>query len=253
MNAENLDGRVYSSAHSRLVTYLNWANESVRVLSSQITSRDIDKLIRTRMYQSLLDGVGHLAGSSAEGLVNGLISFEVRQRVDSLSEAVDAFEAQLRRWPGTVAVAVLDTSFFIKHPDKFEDVDFNQLIVTPYSVRVVVPMVVVDELDRLKESKNQLVRWRAGYSLAVLDRLLDGGTGTSAHEVEILTDAPDHVRLPDEDDEIVDRSLAVYAVASGSVRLITYDTGMAMRAKMLGLPVEKLRTDAGTGPEPEGK
>lgn len=67
----------------------------------------------------------------------------------------------------------------------------------------------------------------------------------------MLFDKPGHVRLPDEDDEIVDRALAVHAIAAGAVQLVTYDTGMSMRAKWAHLPVLKLRTDAGTGPEPE--
>ena len=42
---------------------------------------------------------------------------------------------------------------------------------------MLVPIVIVDELDRLKESKDKWVRWRAGYTLAVLDRLFADGAG----------------------------------------------------------------------------
>jgi rRNA-processing protein FCF1 len=251
--ATNLDSRHYTSAYPRLLAYLEWANESVRLLAGQISGRDVDQLIRTRMHQSLLDGVGHLAGTSQQRLVNGLVSYEVRGRVAALEEAVEAFQRQMGRWPDAASVLVLDTSFFIQHETKAEETDFGALAGTDLPVRLVVPMVVVDELDRLKDSRDKRVRWRAGYTLAVLDRLLDEESAIGAATIELLTDNPGHVRLPDEDDEIVDRALAVYAVASGTVRLVTYDTGMAMRAKMLGLPVQKLRTDAGTGEEPEKK
>lgn len=63
-SAKNLDGQQYDSAYERLLPYLEWANESQRMLAGQVCTRDIDRLIRTRMYQSLLDGVGHLAGSN---------------------------------------------------------------------------------------------------------------------------------------------------------------------------------------------
>ncbi|MEZ0163138.1 hypothetical protein AB8850_35905, partial [Streptomyces griseorubens] len=43
---------------------------------------------------------------------------------------------------------------------------------------------------------------------AVLDRLLDTEAKLGFTEVEILPDPPGHVRLPDEDDEIVDRALS---------------------------------------------
>ncbi|MET9724662.1 hypothetical protein [Streptomyces zaomyceticus] len=66
-------------------------------------------------------------------------------------------------------------------------------------------------------------------------------------------DNPGHARLSEADDEIVDRALTVRTMAAGPVRLITYDTSMAMRAKFATLPVRKLRTGAGTGKEPGKK
>ncbi|MFH8362723.1 PIN domain-containing protein [Streptomyces anulatus] len=248
----NLDSQHHSSAYGRLLAYLEWANDSLRLLVGQISASDIDRLIRTRMYQSLLDGVGHLAGSDQQRLVNGLFANEVRERVVALEAAVGAFQRQMRRWPATTSVLVLDTSVFIKHETKLEDTDFFVLAgAGAEEVRVTVPMVVVDELDRLKESRDKQVRWRAGYSLAVLDRLLESNERLGLVKVEVLFDSPGHVRLPDEDDEIVDRALAVHTIAAGAAQLVTYDTGMAMRAKWANLPVLKLRTDAGTGPEPE--
>ncbi|MFI0936223.1 hypothetical protein ACH4RG_31555 [Streptomyces sp. NPDC021019] len=93
------------------------------MLVSQISASDIDRLIRTRMYQSLLDGVGHLAGSDQQRLVNGLLTNEVRERVVALGAAVDAFQVQMQRWPAMTSVLVLDTSVFIKHEKKLEDIE----------------------------------------------------------------------------------------------------------------------------------
>ncbi|MDT0424289.1 MULTISPECIES: PIN domain-containing protein [Streptomyces] len=147
---------------------------------------------------------------------------------------------------------MLDTSVFIKHETKLEHTDLFVLAgAGAEAVRVTMPMVVVDERDRLKESRDKRVRWRAGYSLAVLDRLLDSNERLGRVKVEVLFDNPGHVRLPDEGDEMVDRALAVHTIVAGSVQLVTYDTGMSMRAKWANLPVLKLRTDAGTGPGPE--
>ncbi|MGA5067352.1 hypothetical protein ACPB9E_26870 [Streptomyces exfoliatus] len=58
----------------RLYAYLEWGDEAARHFSGYVTSRNIDRLVRTRMHQSLPDGVGHLAGSSQERLVNGLVA-----------------------------------------------------------------------------------------------------------------------------------------------------------------------------------
>jgi len=128
---------------------------------------------------------------------------------------------------------VLDTGVYIKHDKKLEETDFGATLgIWGSPIRVLVPMVVVDELDRLKETKDRHVRWRAGYTLAVLDRLFaqstaparlhaagtlplapDGRMRGEVH-VELLFDPPGHVRLPINDDEIVDRALAVEALAS---------------------------------------
>lgn len=53
----------------------------------------------------------------------------------------------------------------------------------------------------------------------MLDRLLDSNERLGRVKVEVLFDNPGHVRLPDEDDEIVDLALAVHTIAAGSVWL----------------------------------
>ncbi|MEU6799274.1 PIN domain-containing protein [Nonomuraea wenchangensis] len=120
------------------------------------------------------------------------------------------------------------------------------------------PMVVIDELDQLKESKNRHVRWRARHSLAVLDRLLphpthpsilrpadftplnSGGIPRGEVTVEIILDPPGHSRLPIEDDEIVDQAATAQVLAGRSVTLVTFDTGQSMRARAAGLQCIKI-------------
>jgi len=46
--------------------------------------------------------------------------------------------------------------------------------------------------------------------------------------------------LPINDDEIIDRALAVESLAARGVTLITYDTGQSTRARMAGLQAVKL-------------
>ncbi|MGW0315094.1 PIN domain-containing protein [Streptomyces flavidovirens] len=249
--AGNINGGQFEAAYGRLLAYLEWANESVRLLTSQISTRDVDRLVRTRTHQTLVDGVGHLAGSDQQRLVNGIVSLEIDQRVAALEEAVDALQDQMAKWPSELSLFAPDTSFYIQHPTKFEDIDFAEFTEAAGPVRVLFPMVVVDELDRLKESKDRQTRWRAGHTLAVLDRLLDDDSASTSHGVEVMFDPPGHSRLPIADDEIIDRVLGATGIAAGPVRLLTYDTGQAMRAKAEGLHVLKLRTDAGTGEEPK--
>lgn len=113
---------------------------------------------------------------------------------------------------------------------------------------MLVPMVIIDELDRLKETKDKQARWRAGYTLAVLERLFEDGkaraqlrqgeTGPEAKVaplgdvwIELVFEPPGHMRLPDSDDEIIDRALSVEPLTDRKVTLLTYDTGQSMRAE----------------------
>ncbi|MFJ1610790.1 PIN domain-containing protein [Streptomyces sp. NPDC088253] len=264
-DAINLRGRGADTAYQALLDYLNWSSTAVRLLRGQIRGTDIDRLILTRRHGVLLDGVGHLAGSDQQLLVNGLVSLELDERVDELEQAIRKYEEVSKRWDGERRLLVPDTTVFIKHPAKIEDTDFAALLGGgPEPVHVLVPMQVIDELDRLKESKDKNTRWRAGYSLAVLDNrirasgeLRPANTASDTDDpprgpvtVEVLFDPAGHVRLPDEDDEIIDRAVVAQSLAGKTVTLVTYDTGQSMRAWSAELRVKKLRTDAGTGPEP---
>ncbi|MGW1940136.1 PIN domain-containing protein [Streptomyces goshikiensis] len=240
----------YSTPEEHLLKYLTWATEESRLLESQVRAKDVEALFFTPVYWALLNGAGHMGGKLVPKVSNQLIDQEVRQRLADLDRAVRSTLDTIHRWPEKISTLVLDTSFFIEHEQKLEDADFSALAGQYGNVRVTVPMTVVDELDQLKEAKASAhVRWRARLGLAVLDRLLDEQAKLGFVEVEVLPDPPGHVRMPDEDDEIVDRASALHALAAGPVRLVTYDTGMALRAKMAEMPVIKLRKDP--GPEPE--
>jgi hypothetical protein len=255
-----------SSAYSYLLGYLRWATESTRLLRHQITDAHIRSLVLTDRYRALLDGVGHLAGTSQEGFVNGIVDLEIEERLEALSEAIDTFKAQSKRWGGEQRLVVADSSFFVHYPQMLERMDLCEATGTnpDVGVHLLVPIVVIDELDRLKEASKPQPRWRARHTLAFLDGALrqDGrgilhpadfsdttGTGAIRREVtvEVVFDPPGHVRLPLDDDEIVDRARAVQGVAGQPVKFLTYDTGQGTRARMAGLDVKKFR-DA---PEPE--
>jgi hypothetical protein len=49
-----------------------------------------------------------------------------------------------------------------------------------------------------------------------------------AGTTEIVTDPPGHARLPINDEEIIDQTLAIQALAGQRVTMITYDTGQSL-------------------------
>jgi predicted ribonuclease YlaK len=201
-------------------------------------------------------------------VVNDLVSLELLERKLAFEAALKELDEQIARWSLSGTFIMLDTGVYINHDEKLEKADFGALLGLYGSpIRILVPMVVVDELDNLKQSSSkQLVRWRAGYTLAVLDRLFEKNTNPARLHaagtlppapdgrvrgdvnVELLFDPSGHVRLPINDDEIVDRALAVEPLAGRKVTLLTYDTGQSTRARNAGLQVLKLRKDIGEEP-----
>lgn len=284
----NLRGGGPQGHYKRLLAYLEWTSNAVRMLSNQISDADLRELVLTRRYELLLGGVGNMTGNEIEvqRAVNFLVSLELDQRVEAFDAAIKALQARITRWTQYSHFVVPDTSFYIKHPQKLEIADFGPLInVWQSPIHILVPMVVVDELDRLKEIKDRDVRWRAGYTVGVIDRVFAettapgwlrkgevsttdsvppellttfppeitatmaaGGIQRSDVTMELLFDPPGHVRLPINDDELVDRAVAVEPLAGRKVTFLTYDTGQSTRARNAGLQVVKLTKEI--GPEP---
>jgi hypothetical protein len=263
----NMRGSGAGTAYDRLLDYLDWTNHAATVLASQISSKDLDRLVLTRRYELLLSGVGTLAGTEAQRVVNGLVLQEFKERTDAFDQAIKALRESIGRWDGSQYFLVADSSFYIEHPDKFEEADLAEVLgYYDGSIHLLIPMVVVDELDRLKRSKDRHARWRSRHTLAVLDELFKSGadvarlrdadievqrrTGVRRGQVdvEILFDPPGHVRLPINDDEIVDRAAAVQPLTGRHITLLTYDTGQASRGRRAGLKVAKL-----SQPQEEGE
>jgi hypothetical protein len=260
-------GNAHGPAHARVTAYLDWATDSVRMLEHRVSTADIDRLVLTRGYERLLATAGTFTGADigTQRVLNGLVNHEIQQRAQALQEAVRDLDAQIRRWPRSTAYAVADTSVYIEHEDKLRDLDFAPLLPGAWldkTVMVIVPVIVLDELDRLKlRGGDALRKWRASYTLAVLEDVFSrlGSAGVlrqpaadltrGAVFMDILFDPPRHERLPINDDEIIDRALAAQGLAGAPVTLLTFDTSQAARARNAGLAVNKLAKPLGDEPE----
>ena len=262
-----------TTAQIYVLDYLDWAGRAARMLGNQISADDLRSLVLNLRYEMLVSSFGTIGHPSREAqrVVRDLVRMEVGDRIKDLDEAIQTLKDERSRWARAGALVVPDTGFYIRHPDKLREVDFAPLLELRGSdISILVPMVVVDELDGLKQHNKEHVRWRAGYTLAVLDGLFQatsgpatlregdfsavtpgkGGIPRGRVSVELLFDPPGHVRLPINDDEIIDRALAVQALAGQKVRMLTYDTGQSMRARNAGLTVVKPPEDIGPEPTP---
>jgi hypothetical protein len=259
--------------YGRLMGYLEWAGSAARLLGYQISESDLAALVLSRRYELLLSSFNNMISTSVDvhRVVNEVVTLEVEERSKVLDAAIKALKDERDRWARADVLVMPDTSFYIRHTDKLEEVDFAPLLgLREYGIHVLVPMVIVDELDGLKQHNKPHVRWRAGHTLAVLDRLFQaspgpamlrkedfsalatGGIPRGRVSMELLFDPSRHVRLPINDDEIIDRALAVQTLAGRAVTVLTYDTGQSMRARNAGLKVFKLTEDVGEEPKEEG-
>ena len=244
--------------------YISWVHETVRHLSPIVAGDGLDRLVLTQRYWTL-----QAQPTTAElQPMRQLLNAEIDERARIFREAVESVDAEKQRWLHPGALVMPDTSFYVTHDDKIEDADLAAVVqLREEPIRVVVPILVIDELDNLKRHTDKHVRWRAAYTLAVFDRVLRtsapsvlrdenfdavrnqaGGIPRGRITVEVMFDPPGHERLPIADDEIVSRALMAEARSGRRVRVVTYDTGQSTRARHAGLDVFKLSVDP--GPEP---
>jgi hypothetical protein len=239
---ENLNSAQYRGPIERRELYLDWANKAVSALWNLVSPADLSRLVMTPAFWHIQSAAAPLANGTTLTIDN-----EILARKTELEQLHNDLAGQVTFWTG-VPIAVPDSTMFCRH-DRLEDWDLAPLlgITNDRPTHIVIPMVVIDELDRLKESGNQHTRWRARYSLAVLDRVLPDPT-----QFGILRDAgfePGRVRLPGDDDEIIDQAHAVNCLSDRPITILTYDTGQSTRARARGLNCRKL-PDPPNGEEP---
>ncbi|USQ85745.1 hypothetical protein NFX46_19460 [Streptomyces phaeoluteigriseus] len=108
--ASNERGLGHSSAYQRLLSYLEWATRSAQLLRNQISVEDLSALVLTKRHDTLLDGVGHLAGTQQQRLVNLLVDQELAERIETLEAAIDLLRSLMTRWDGQELFVVADSA-----------------------------------------------------------------------------------------------------------------------------------------------
>lgn len=165
----------------------------------------------------------------------------LKQQLDRFTEMVDelmALQPFIER-PGLIVVP--DTSAFVEGV-YFTDLTWQELadIDPRMPVRLVVPVLVVDELDELKRGRDR-ARERARSVLRRLWELNSNGKktatipGSRPVTVEVLADDSWHVRRPVNDNEIIERALYVGEITGKDVILAAADYSMLFQASSAGL------------------
>lgn len=218
--------------------YLAWANETARQLGSVVAVRDVERLVLTSRHWAL-QGLD----PAANGDLLNLIWLELDQRKQDLLDLAEDLRQFGRRWSADAAgrLLVVDTNFYLHHDKSFEEISWREVgaAADGEPVTVVVPLVVVDELDRAKRDD---LRARARRTLKMLHEIfIDPSESVLLAELtraRLLPDPPGHQRLPDADMEIIDRAISLASLSGLPTSIVTYDVGMSFRAKMAGADVK---------------
>lgn len=134
------------------------------------------------------------------------------------------------------AIVVPDTSAFIEG-EYFTELNWQALIGVAAAdpVRLIVPVVVVEELDDLKRGRER-AQSRAKSVLHRLWELNSDATkavalpGSRPVTVEVLADGSWHTRRPVNDNEIIDRALFISEITGRDVVLAAGDYSMLYQA-----------------------
>ena len=227
--------------------YLKWANEQVRMLRHTLTPSALDRVVTTRRHWALV-------ALDPTTMGNPLLPF-VESEIDDQMCVIEAELAALRRALGrysTVdALVAPDTNLYAHGFVPWEQVPWKTYAHDGEEhLRLVIPMLVIDELDRLKDrgsnekSKNDglSVRNRARRSLRTMEQMFLNpadpvvlSSGEVTVTASVVFDDFGHERLPDADDEIVDRVRTVADLGARPATIVSGDFGMRFRARMAGL------------------
>jgi hypothetical protein len=233
----------------RLIAYGRWVMNSASHLGQLVRADDVDRLVLTRR-QWALQAVDPFGPPETLG---PLLNLEFDERARCFDDIVSQQEAIVRRWVDrTGLVVVADTNVYVEHDDPLEGYDWAGIVGAGMEpIHLVVPMIIVDELDKMKRNHRKGVPARARQTLQALERLLLGdplataklAPATAEHgpvSLELLVDEPGHVRLDDADDELVDRAVALSGIAGRKVSFVTGDHGALFRGAIQGLKVHHL-------------
>ena len=229
----NLRAELVGPAGDPWGKYVAWEETCERQLRGIFAEPGpIEGLHTQRYWQMWIPGThwGRLIGPEIDVQV---------QRLDALASRLRAY-LPLRRQPGHLAV--VDTNVLL-HYQRIDKVDWGK-VVGDRPVRLVVPHVVLDELDDKRYLGSDKIRDRARSATVPFDELrgqlecqgyatLRVGEAT----VEYLVDEEGHARRANPDEEVVDRARFLRQVTARAVTLITADQGMRARAVARGLPV----------------
>jgi len=178
----------------------------------------------------------------SERELNMLIARECREWDARLERLISEMQSQLAFLGRPGRLVVLDTSALMEGVF-FTDFDWHLLDPSPQgAVRLVVPSLVMEELDDLKRHRDGRQKAQARRVLTALWDLNRTAPaepaallGRADVTIEVLLDGGWHRRMPNNDGEIIDQALSLRELTGQPVILAAGDYTQLYRAATAGL------------------
>ncbi|MFG1760646.1 PIN domain-containing protein [Micromonospora echinofusca] len=215
-------------------SYLMWAEKAEHRLLATYQSFAIPRQLHSDRYWRI---------RSMDTLTSRpmpLIAAEIEMQKRHLAELL----AQLRHYSSMLAlpaehwIIVPDTNVYV-HGRLFHEVEWHREI-GARRASIVMPLVVLDELDRIKDRDPEFGR-RARSVLRALDRITADKEWLTPIQLrqnvwlQLVDEPAGHHRQQGQDDEIVRQSGYFAQLNGGRLILLTRDRGMRLRAQAAGL------------------
>jgi hypothetical protein len=218
------------SPRVKLKSYLNWVYGAQIRLRSVFANTELEDSLLARAYWHV--SMSSIPPSPELGrLVDEELLFQAGNPGvpgGRLGEAADRLRTlrRLARRPGRICVP--DTNALL-HYTRYDQLPWPERIGQPI-VRLIVPLVVIDELDNKKYARREEFQQRARELLALIDRYETAAPDAYSPlrqgvTFEVLPDEPGHFRAASTDQEILERCEFLAQVTGSPVTLVTGDSG----------------------------
>ena len=233
-------GNTRNADRSQLLPrYLEWARESERQFRYLFADTEVTERLHSPRHWHLR------ANGRAEDLAVGPAVFydELDAQQHMLQDVIGILSGFLPLADRPGEILVLDTNTII-HSRQIDEVDWHAETQSK-QVRLILPLLVLDELDAKTYASSKQLAGRAEKRLRLLDRHLEQAVSGASQvrdgvTLEILPDPADHRRHTDADYEILNRAEFVQQICGNNVRVVSADRGMRVRGISRQIPVQAL-------------
>lgn len=229
-------------AHGPGDQFLTWCEDQARPQLESLFAPGEELLDELEVSYSRINNA--VSNSPVSGIrrLNAMLSREYRDWSERLGQVLVDLDRQkqLMMWPGRPVV--LDTSVLME-AEPFATLDWHGVhpVLSGIPIRLVVPILVIEELDDLLHDRNAERRQKARAATRALRELhktkptepavlTEQPPGQQPVTIEVLMDGDWHQRRPNNDAEIIDQALMLQDLIGRPVLLTTCDLHMMYRA-----------------------